>query len=183
MKRLSKNNKGVSLVEMIVVVAIISVLAGITSIGLGAAVSKPAEECAEKIVSTLKNARITTMGKRSCEIYLKQASEGAIVTVAENINNSGSVPANDKFLKIGERNITVTLTLSTTAGATTEVKLSDVDYIVLTYNRETGGFKPTFVKSTSGDIDDEYLTKIVVTKGTKTKTINLARLTGKISID
>lgn len=166
------NNKGLSLVEIIVVVAIMSALAGIMTIGLSSVISKPAEECGKKIVSALRDAKVTTMGKRTCYIEISQNTAGAPVYLTEYINGTAQIPT-----KVGEKNINVTLT---TEGGTYD--LSDIKTIRISYKRETGGFdKASF--TASGSNKNEYLRTMVISKGTKTYTINLAYLTGKITIE
>lgn len=169
---MKKNNKGLSLVEVIIVVAIMSVLAGITTIGLSSVISRPAEECGKKIVSTLRDAKVTTMGKRSCYVELSQATAGAPVYMTEYINGTAQIP-----VKVGEKNITVSIT---TEASTFD--LSAVQTIKIAYKRETGGFdKTTYTQG--GSPKSEYLRTIVISKGNKTYTINLAYLTGKITIE
>ena len=65
---MKKDNRGLSLVEVIIVITIMAVLGGLMTMGISAGVSKPAEECAEKLEAALNNARITTMGKQSVEL-------------------------------------------------------------------------------------------------------------------
>lgn len=43
-----KDNRGVSLVEIIVVIAIMAVLVGVTSYGLSLISGKPVDECAKR---------------------------------------------------------------------------------------------------------------------------------------
>lgn len=153
------NDKGLSLVEIVIVVAIMSVLTGLLTMGVSTALSKPADECAEKIVAELSNGRITTMGKQTFRITLSADSEGVYV------EETGKAKK-----KIGQKGVEVKYKL-TGAGYT------DLDStgIVFEFKRSTGGFKPV-----SGG---SYCEEIQVSKGNRTKTIKLAYLTGKVTID
>ncbi len=166
-----KNNKGVTLVELIIVIAIMAVVSGILALSLGSALSKPADECAQKLTNALKSARITTMGKLSCEITIKQASNGAEIWLEEKITNAdGSTKVTNT--KIGQKNVSVTYKIQ---GIATPYNLYDKS-LVLSYKRETGGFNiPTGHSA--------YCEEIVIKKGNRTRTIKLSYLTGKVSVE
>ena len=70
---MKQENKGFSLVELIVVIAIMTILTGLISAGIGMAVSKPADECIDKLKASLQSIRVTSMGKFDAhiEIYKK----------------------------------------------------------------------------------------------------------------
>lgn len=173
-----QNNKGLSLVEIIIVVAIMSALTGIMSIGLSSVVSKPAEECANKMVSVLRNAKITTMGKQSITIDVSQDSAGDKIMIAETITSANGSVKTDNF-KVGNTGISVKFT--TKSGA--EYDLSTVDHLRLSFNRSTGGFNMAeFTVEGSSTAVTDYVKEIVVNKGKKTCSIKLAYLTGKVSI-
>lgn len=179
---MKNNNKGLSLVEMVIVIAILSVLAGVASIGLSSVVSKPAEECAMKMESVLKNARITTMGKQNVWIEFSQTSEGAPIYVVEKTKDSASSTEKEKRTEIGQKGITVTVTLVDGSNTATQT-LSACDKIVLSYSRSTGGFNKAEVVN-GGSVDtSKYVKSIEVKKGSVTKTLDFAYLTGKILVE
>lgn len=164
------DNKGLSMVELLIVVAIMAVLAGTLTVGVSAAFSKPADECAEKIATVLSNARITTMGKQNLElqfytkddcIYLKE-----IVTAAD-----GTVSTRES--KISKKGVTVEYKLT---GGGSYVPLGNSSSpLTLSFKRSTGGFNPC-----SGG---SYCEEIRVTKGSRVRIIKLAYLTGKVMIE
>ena len=176
-----RNNQGMSLVEIVIVVAIMAVLTAIMSIGVGSVLSRPADECAQKIVSTVQDARVTAMGKRSCELSLKQASDGAVINVEQTISNkTDKSDAKTNTTKVGEKGITVTVTNTKNES----FKLYEVDALQIIYNRETGGFKEAKYKTLSdGSTHSEYIKEIKVEKGNRTRTIKFYYLTGKVEIN
>lgn len=176
-----KNNQGMSLVEIVIVVAIMAVLTAIMSIGVGSVLSRPADECAQKIVSTVQDARVTAMGKRSCELSLKQASNGAVINVVQTISNKADKSdAKTTTTKVGEKGITVTVTNSKDES----FKLYEVDALQIIYNRETGGFKEAkYTTLSDGNAHTEYIKEIKVEKGNRTRTIKFYYLTGKVEIN
>lgn len=166
------DNRGLSLVEILIVIAIMSVLTGVMAIGVTLALSKPADECAEKMVSTLNNARITTMGKQGITMKFYKASDGSIQLEEKIIAKDGSVKSK-KTSKIGQSGVKVEYRLS---GESTFNTL-DSTGITLEYKRSTGGFKP--LPGTTGS----YCEEIKVSKGNREKVITLAYLTGKVTIN
>lgn len=166
---MKKDNRGLSLVEVIIVITIMAVLGGLMTMGISAGVSKPAEECAEKLEAALNNARITTMGKQSVElelykqnnyIYLKEKITGADGTYSE------------KDTRIGAKGVEVTYKLT----GETHVAL-DTTPVKFKFKRTTGGFEPVSVSP------DKYCEELVISKGTRIKKMNLYYLTGKVMIE
>lgn len=169
---LSMDNKGMSLVEIVIVVTIMTVLTGVLALGVSMALSKPADECAEKIVSTLNGARVTTMGKQGITMRFYQNDNG--VYLEETITDASGSVTTRPALRIGQKGVKVEYKLinGTTEGAITTL---DTTGITLSFKRDTGGFN-----AVSGDW---YCKEIVVSKGNRTKTIRLAHLTGKVTIE
>lgn len=58
------NQKGVTLIEILVVVAILSIAAGSAGIGMSLAYSRDAEKCAKTINSALENTRMLSMSEK-----------------------------------------------------------------------------------------------------------------------
>lgn len=167
------NNKGLSLVEVIIVVCIMTVLTAMVSIGVGSVMTKPADECAEKIVSSINGARVSAMGKKSYDVVIKQDSSGAEIFIELNGNSK----------KIGRKGITITCTKKKKDGTgATSFDLSTKKSITLSFDRSTGGFKPVKVGTDPADAD-VFLTEIVVSMGSRSKTIQLIPITGKVKID
>lgn len=166
------NNKGLSLVEMIIVIAIISIFTVMFSMGVGVLTSKPADECAEKFASTLRNVRVSTMGKKSTQVVLKQESVGAPIYMIEIVNGSTKTP-----VRVGEKNITCTFLVS---GDTTPKDLSSYGSsgIQLSFDRTTGGFNEVDV----GGGTMKYINTFYFEKGTKKAEVSLAHLTGKVTV-
>ena len=169
---LSMDNKGMSLVEIVIVVTIMTVLTGVLALGVSMALSKPADECAEKIVSTLNGARITTMGKQGITMRFYQNDNG--VYLEETITDASGNVITRPALRIGQKGVKVEYKLvqGTTEGALTTL---DASGIKLSFKRDTGGFNPV--------AGAWYCKEIVVSKGNRTKTIKLAYLTGKVTIE
>lgn len=166
---MKKDNRGVSLVEMIIVIAILAVVSGGLALGIGAAVSKPAEECARKITDSLKNARISTMGKQTVNLELYADTDG--IYLKEKMTGSGGT-SSEKTVKIGQRGVEVSFQLTGESSFTSLGGASSP--LVLSYERTTGGFKEVS--------PGKYCQYIKIKKGSREYTLELYSLTGKVEV-
>lgn len=174
--RMKRDNRGWTLVEIIIVVAIISIILGISGYGLNLINGKPAEKCARKIVSILQDSRTVAQGKYqvTCQIS-ENVSTGEIVMTRTICNShadflAGTVTVDTEV--IGERDVTVEYTLDDGTGISYSVNTTP---LVLTYERATGGFLPILPAA--------YCNQIVVTKASTVRTIELVPPTGRVSMN
>lgn len=180
MDSMKTNNKGLSLVETIIVLAIMSALVAAISIGLSSVVSRPADACAEELVSTLRNAKVTTMGKRSCVLELSQVGEGSEIRMKEITVSAAAGSSKVNNFKLGDKGVLVSIT--TKSGNT--YRLYEIDKLEISFNRETGGFnKGKFTVLVTGTAVEEYISSIEVSKGNRSHVVTLAHLTGKVKLD
>lgn len=175
-KSISYNSSGVSLVELIVVVAIMSVLIGGASIGLGMVATKPATQCASNIEICLNRCRTQTLGKNNGFIALYADSNGDIYMVEKlgysnrDINDSSDCAPGDYVKnKIGKKGVTVT------CGGHDLVSNHDKPYYY-DFERSVGSFVGC-TDSTGAVISP---CDIVVKKGSRSYTITIQKLTGKV---
>lgn len=169
---MKRDNRGLSLVEMIIVVAILAVVGGLMTMGISAVVSKPADECASKLEASLKNARITTMGKQS--VTLKLYEKDDCIYLKEEVITAGGT-SSTKDIKIGAKDVEVSYKL---VGGSTYSSLGDSSNpLVLAYKRSTGGF----MEITPGS--NQYCEEIKITKGTRERFLKMAHLTGKVTLE
>lgn len=169
-----KDNRGLSLVEVVIVVTIMAVMGGLMAMAIGAAVTKPADECASKMASSLKEARITTMGKMSVsmEFYVQDDC----IYMKEKILGEGT--ATDKVRKIGDKGVAVTYKLE--GDSTYKALGGSTSALVLSFDRSSGAFKKCFEGTTD---TGRYCSEIKVTKGDRQRTLKLYSLTGKVTVE
>lgn len=165
MKRKELDNKGYSLLEVIIVAAILSVLLGVVFVGIKLINGRPVEECAKKIETSLKNNRVTTMGKLSASIMYGIDSEN-YVYMKETINGVETTQ------RIGEKGIEVYYSLD---GGATWADLNPSRTYTVNFDRSTGGVRglPTTT------------TKVMfrVKRGDKQMVLSVDKLTGRVSME
>lgn len=167
---MKRDNKGLSLVEMVIVIAILAVVSGIVVVGIGVAISKPAEECARKIQQSLQSARVYTMGKQ--KLSLKYYVSDGSVYVQETVTSADGSTTDKNPVKIGAKGVEVTYKLEGETG----YKFLKDEPLTLSFDRTTGGFSKTECKPKRCD-------EIKVKKGNKEMTVTLYSLTGKVTVN
>lgn len=168
MKRIG--NKGVSLIEILVVVAILAVLGSVAIAGVRLLTNRPVDECARKFQIALEGIRNTTMGKFSGGLEFTADANG--VYVKEYINGV----SDGELIQIGQKGVVVhvvrgkqnELTTTSTKIGTTPVSIS--------FDRADGSLND------EGD-GVTYIKSFVISSGSKTITVTVDRLTGRIDLE
>ncbi len=178
LRKAFRDSAGVSLVELIVVVAIMSVLIGGASIGLGLVATKPATQCASNIEICLNRCRTQTLGKNNGFVAFYADSNGDIYVVEKlsytnrNINDSSDCAPGDYVKKkIGKKGVTVT------CGGHSLTDTPNKPYYY-DFERSVGSFVGC-TDSTGADVSP---CDIVVNKGSRSYTISIQKLTGKVVV-
>lgn len=172
---MSTNNKGLSLVEIILVVAILSAMVGFTGYGLSLISGKPAEECAEKLCSTMQHARTMTMGKNKTSLILSRDADGMVQVneVTETIlDNDGTLSFEERKTIVGEKNVAVCCYM--TDGSSMEITGSNT--LELVFDRGSGAIRTTKVNGTAST----HCVKITLSKANKEYHIIIYPVTGKV---
>lgn len=171
MKKHHKNNQGYSLVELIVVIAIISVLAGLSMVGLHWIQGKPALKCAHMIKSSLCESQALSMAKYETAILIRRNEEGKLELRQSHRDTKADEECVVSVVEIGNSDVDVSFV--TDSGE--EYEIDETQSLTLFFNRMTGGFLP--LENTS-----EYCYEIHVSKAGTEKIVELAPLTGSISL-
>lgn len=170
-----KNNRGMSLVEIIIVIALMSVIAGVTGYGLSLISNKPVEECARKVEMILNRNRTNSMGKKDAWVEFYTNSEG-LVTYEEHLESGGGAPEQVTGpVVIGDKDVALRIYYSD--GSSVVLGKTDTDHIhwKVAFSRDSGAVK---------EKDGKKCTKIEVYKGEGyKKVIKLEQLTGKVTVE
>ncbi len=160
-----KSNKGFSLVELIVVIAIIAVLAGATTIAISSIFGTHAKECARNIESQLNNVRVKTMGKYSVTLEIYKGSDGAYYS--KTIINNDTSNAEEK--KIGRSKVKLEYSLAEDYSGRKTLEAGDK--IVFEFDRSSGALK---------EVSGKCCSRIWVSHGNTEKVITIYKETGKV---
>ena len=164
-----KNERGFSLIELIVVIAILSIISvGVVSAFIsltGWGVTQTISD----IEGNLKETKILAMSKTNATMTISRESDVFYITVTgEAKHKIGSVPIQIAY--------TTTATADT---ASQNVTLANGKSITLGFDRASGAFLP-IATDVSGSI---YCSDITVTRGSKEKNMKLIYVTGKHYIE
>lgn len=177
-------NQGFSLVELIIVVAIMAILAGGLALSLSVVSNRKVSKCADEIAATIERAKVLTLGKAKDNvkcIISYDSTEGAYYAV---IKQGGTEVSNRK---VGENPITITVYFDNeTTGYTLENISSKDPYdeehydgLLLLFDRASGAFVEGTNKA--GGAEKKYCSRIVVSGGNREVEINTVGKTGKIT--
>ncbi|MCR5602471.1 MAG: prepilin-type N-terminal cleavage/methylation domain-containing protein [Lachnospiraceae bacterium] len=173
------DNRGITLVEIIIIIALIGVLSGVFIGGMGYIPNSAARSLATSIKSAIGETRIKTMGKQETVLHIyKDASDGRYYKQMLYIEN-GAAKA-DQVEMIGKHHPIVTYTYEGTSGDVTSTLDSDGVYIG--FNRTNGKEEIIPVPGVSG-VNSVICKEIVVTGGGANCTITIVPATGKVSYD
>lgn len=170
MKKMSKiGNRGFSLVELVVVMAIIVIIGGAAFTGLKLLTSRPVDECAKKLQIALEGNRNTTMGKYSSSLVFTEDANG--VWLEEFINS-----VSQGKTQIGQSGVNVKYTTQENGAGTISTYDLSTSPIQISFNRANGSLNH------QGD-NKTYVTSFIVSRGdARTLTVTIDRLTGRVEV-
>jgi prepilin-type N-terminal cleavage/methylation domain-containing protein len=173
---MKKDNKGFSLVELIVVIAIMGVFAGMLTIGFNVVTNQKSKTAAKELKTTLQTVRTTAMSKTGtygCRIA--QNDEGTLVVQRVTITkDAGGNPIYNVSEEI-ELDSRITITASCTTGVVTTDQ-----GIVLGFEKSSGAFK-----SCTNDVGTDLGTckELIIKRNSDTVKLKLSASTGKVEIE
>ena len=186
-----KNNAGFSLVELMVVVAIMAVLMGVASYSFRLILSNSAKECAEKLSSQLYETKTGSMIRYGEELtiyyhqkagstdeysdgyYIKRASYTISKAGLSGLSPTPKPIAGNEVRKIASNRVTISAFLK---GDASPIPITNAQEITIRYDRISGAFKQAII---NGVENSSYFEKIVITSGNKICTITMIPETGK----
>lgn len=166
--RLKQNkNSGFSLIELMVVVAILGIVAVGMSVIVLSTSSYRQKQTVQEISSSLSETRVQALSKSNAWMEIKQNTDGSYVISTSYAGD-------------------VILTKDCTIGYTKEgdaavVPISMSNSLILTYDRSTGGFADIKTRNADNSLSGTgaYCESITVSKGSKALVITLYKETGK----
>lgn len=170
------DNRGLSLVEIVLVIALMVIITGITGYGLSLIGHKPVEECARKVEIALNQNRTNSMGKKVAylEFYMTADGRAAFREYSQSARESDVREGTEAV--IGAADVKMRFVYKNAAGEVVEPKtVLGTDHIRVSFKRDSG----SLVEETDGLVLD----RIEVYKGEGyVKTISIDKLTGKVTL-
>ena len=167
------NNKGYSLLEAIVIIAILGVLTGFMATSSGLFDGRRVKACADSVSSLLDKVRLANLGKDEVTLTIykdtDQAIKAKIVTKIASRNDSMT----EKTFIEDVSNDNVEMSYSTDISGSAENPAGAAG-MVFNFNRNTGAIKDT---SPNG------IQCIILRKGNAEKKIKIYAATGKIIVE
>lgn len=176
-------NSGFSLVELIVVIAIMAILVGVATYSFALVTGKEAGQCANNLGTALDKAKNYALAKSgSTDAYLLVKYDSDEGYIAEYyVPDSPIATAGNCHLveseKLGKKSVEVTVELDGVGF----ISLDDSKELRVYFNRITGAFKEAELVSGGSVIHTAYCNKIEVKRG-KQYELDLIAATGKHTI-
>lgn len=166
------NNSGYSLVELIIVIAIMAVLIGTVFYSISMIFGANAKTCANNIQRAIADCKVTTMGKKEAYMELYRAADGNVYTKLYVYEQTGATPVEEEPQKMGNNRVYVGyIKPGETPDAATE--LNSGDSVTIKFDRSSGSFDKTA---------HDNCAQIIVRGGSKNYAIEMTQLTGKSEV-
>lgn len=165
MKKRKLDNAGYSLLEVIIVAAIIALFTGFAFISLRALNSREVDEGAKKLKMGLESNRVTTMGKLSASVSVYIDAEGYL-TLEEDINGEKNTK------RVGDSKLTCKYKIT---NGTEQAVPNKANKITIKFDRNSGALKP--------QEPNKYVEYFSLELGNTKLKVSIDKVTGRVSVE
>lgn len=167
------NNKGYSLLEAIVIIAILGVLMGFMATSSGLFDGRRVKACADSVSSLLDKVRLANMGKDEVTLTIYKDTDQAIKAkiVTKIVSRNDSITEKTFIEDVSNDNVEMSYSTDISGSAENPAGAAGM---VFNFNRNTGAIKDT---SPNG------IQCIILRKGNAEKKIKIYAATGKIIVE
>ena len=172
-------NQGFSLVELIVVIAIMAIVTAGAVAGISAMTGAKLNSCSSNLIAGLEQTKVNALSKSAAELTLTCDADGNYV-----MSKTGEADQT-----IGDNKIIITYQYKDSTGADINKTVSASDSLIISYRRGSGAFLPiidsvdeadhSYIYVVDGAGMEMYCETITLTRGSRTKIIHLVKDTGK----
>ena len=167
------NNKGYSLLEAIVIIAILGVLTGFMATSSGLFDGRRVKACADSVSSLLDKVRLANLGKDEVTLTIYKDTDQAIKAkiVTKVVSRNDSITEKTFIEDVSDDNVEMSYSTDISGSAENPAGAAGM---VFNFNRNTGAIKDT---SPNG------IQCIILRKGNAEKKIKIYAATGKIIVE
>ncbi len=155
-----KNNKGFSLVELVIVIAIMGIALTMLAANFGYMSSSAAKGCANSLKTAIGQTRIETMGKKETYLYVYKDGDGYSIKTVNKGSKTGDPVTVESDEQIAKNKVFISYTIKTTGGDVGPVELDSTNDFLIGFNRENGKLD---LETSSPSITFDGITKSVTT--------------------
>lgn len=153
-----KKNKGFTMVEVMVTIAVMAVLASIIGITMGILLGQRVKSMAADTKSVLQSTQMVAYSRDDAFVTLSQNGGNALVVAYSSAGN--------EINRAEGHNVQLYVTI----GGSEQQVTSPIE---IHFDRQTGGLK--------AQAGGGYVSRIRVTNGSRSVTLNISKLTGKVT--
>ena len=169
-----KKNEGLSLIELIVVIAISSVLIALVAISVTVISRQRVSSAASDVKSLLQTAQTIAMSKDDCHVEIQEINGAVVFTTYSSANKIIDKVTLDEKINVN---------ISYSAGSSMNMNVCGA--VGIYYERESGSFANSYVCGVTGNpkagTSVDPIRWIEFSNGNKSVRLHLTKLTGKVS--
>ena len=169
-----KDNRGFSLLELIIVIAILAIIVGFGLAGLGYIFGTNARACANEIYSAIGKNRITTMGKDETSLRIYRDGAAGVYFKQEWVDG---IAAEDPD-QVGKSTVEIAYWIK---GDTTEYILDGTTELIITFDRASGKESDLPVTVNGVSTQGVLCERIEVRGGGRVYPVRIEPATGKVT--
>ncbi len=184
MRTIRKNklqNDGFSLLELIIVIAIISVTLFFFVTSIVMILNLPAKQCSRELKAALEKMRVDTMGRDGAGLRIYKGSDGCIYLEELVSKDDGKIVENPEK-RIGNKKVTIKYKKN--EGDPGE-ELNNTG-VVLAFKRDTGGLYDDSdgreIKTGTKDYNVVFISEFRISSGKKAYLVSIRKLTGMVEL-
>lgn len=173
---MKQNNNGYSLVEIIIVIAIMAILTGGVFFSIGMVFGANAKTCANDIKNAISQCKVNAMGKSDATLEIYRDSTNQCIYARQWIKESYGWQAKEAE-KISNAKVYVTYTVNGI-----DYELDGTKPVFIGFNRSSGGFTKA-TNPNSNMKEPDICSGFFVGGGGRKYDIELVELTGKVNVE
>lgn len=182
-----KDNKGFSMVELVIVIALMAVVGSVFAYSFSMVTGQESRQCANNISTVLdkaKNYSLTKSASSDAYVEISKGTDGYIAVFYAPVSpiNASAVAGSADYVQLEKENIgkkAVGITVTLEGGSSFEI--SETTKLRVYFNRVSGAFKEAVVVNGSSETK-AYCSKIEIVRG-RTYRITFYNPTGKHTLE